>query len=103
MHRLNGNVCTKTIIKRLITQAFSLATLCPQCKPLHAVLHDTDRPFSETDRLSIPLAQCPGSLEPGIQRRLTWRYCYSRSRSSPRSSTASRCGHIIYEPSMKPQ
>jgi hypothetical protein len=30
--------------------------LCPQRKPLHAVLHDTDRPFSKTDRLSLPLA-----------------------------------------------
>jgi hypothetical protein len=30
--------------------------LCPQRKPLHAVLHGTNRPISETDRLSVPLA-----------------------------------------------
>src|SRR6266513_1344542 len=30
--------------------------LCPRRKPLHAVLHGTDRPFSETDRLSLSLA-----------------------------------------------
>jgi Protein of unknown function (DUF2867) len=30
--------------------------ICPQRKPLHAVLHGTHRPCSETDRLSVPLA-----------------------------------------------
>jgi hypothetical protein len=32
-----------------------LRSLCPQRKPVHAVLHGTDRPLSETDRLSIAL------------------------------------------------
>src|SRR6266480_7988787 len=52
--------------------------LCPQRKPLHAVLHGNDRSFSETDRLSVPLAQCPCSLESSIRHRLTWRYCKQR-------------------------
>jgi hypothetical protein len=30
--------------------------LCLQCKPLHAVLPGSDRPFSETDRVSVTLA-----------------------------------------------
>jgi len=33
-----------------------LRHLCPQRKPLHAVLHGTGRSFSETDRLSVPFA-----------------------------------------------
>src|SRR6266496_6070538 len=47
--------------------------LCPQRKPLHAVLHGTNRPFSKTDRLSVPLAWCPCSLESSIWHMLTWR------------------------------
>src|SRR5439155_9932046 len=45
--------------------------LCPQRKPLHAVLHGTNRPFSETDRLSVPFAWCPCSLESSIWHTLT--------------------------------
>src|SRR5205823_4501605 len=40
-------------------------------KPLHAVLHGTNRPFSETDRLSVPFAWCPCSLESSIWHTLT--------------------------------
>src|SRR6266566_4371988 len=43
-----------------------LRGLCPQRKPLHAVVHGTNRPFSETDRLSVPLAKCACSLESSI-------------------------------------
>src|SRR5436309_10328198 len=56
--------------------------LCPQRKSLHAVLHDTDRSFSETDRLSVPLAKCPCSLEPSIRHRLTRRYRTRRRKLS---------------------
>src|SRR5436309_3905058 len=35
---------------------FLFRSLCPQRKPLHAVLHGTDRPFPETDRVSFSLA-----------------------------------------------
>src|SRR5437773_1089683 len=52
--------------------------LCPQRKPLHAVLHGTDRPFSETDRLSVPLAWCSFSLESSIWCRPTPSYCKRR-------------------------
>src|SRR5207248_10078118 len=45
--------------------------LRPQRKPLHAVLHGASRPFSETDRLSVPLAWCPCSLESSIWHTLT--------------------------------
>ena len=56
-----------------------LQGLRSQRKPVHAILHGTDRPCSETDRLSIPLAQCPCSLESSVPHRLTWRYCKRRS------------------------
>ena len=52
--------------------------LCAQRKPFHAVVHDTDRSFSETDRLPVPHAQCPRSLEPSIRHRLTWKYFSDR-------------------------
>src|SRR6266404_7490243 len=51
-----------------------LRGLCPQRKPLHAVLHGIDRPFSETDRLSVALAQYPCSLESSVRHGLMWRY-----------------------------
>jgi hypothetical protein len=50
-----------------------LRGLRAQHKPVHAVVHDTDRPFSKTDHLSIALTRCPRSLESSIWRRLTWR------------------------------
>ena len=44
----------------------------------HAILHGTDRPVSETDRLSLPLAWCPCSLESSVRQRLTLKYCNRR-------------------------
>jgi hypothetical protein len=52
--------------------------LCPQRKPLQSVLHGTDRPFSETDRLSVSLAWRSFSLESSIWRRPMPRYCKRR-------------------------
>src|SRR6266496_2900051 len=57
--------------------------LCPQRKSLHAVLHGSDRPFSETDRLSVSLAKCACSLESSIRPRLRRRYCSNAARLSP--------------------
>src|SRR6266480_4842599 len=45
--------------------------LCPPRKLLHAVLHGTNRPFSETDRLSVPLAWCSLSLVSSLWHRPT--------------------------------
>ena len=56
------------------------SSLCLQCKPLHAILHGADRPFSDTDRLSVPLAYRPCSLESSIR--------HSRSRSTPHELTS---------------
>src|SRR6266566_793191 len=55
-----------------------LRGLCPQRKPLHALLHGTDRPFPETNRLSVALAQYPCSLESSIRHGLMWRYASAR-------------------------
>ena len=56
--------------------------LCSQRKPRHAVLHGTDRSFSETHRLSVALARCPCSLGPRIRHKLTCRYCNRRRTDS---------------------